>query len=77
MLIWFERDVNMVRCHEDRLGRGRESISTTERIPWHILEKIDASLVLESVSAWSNCWIIVPFRKDSDVPDGGESDGAR
>lgn len=67
----------MVRCHEDGLGRGRESISTTERIPWHILEKIDASLVLESVSAWSNSWIIVPFQKDSDGPDGGESDGAR
>lgn len=67
----------MVRCHEDRLGRGRKSISTTERISWHILEKIDASLVLESVSAWSNSWIIVPFQKDSDGPDGGESDGAR
>lgn len=67
----------MAKRREDRPGRGRESISTIKRISWHILEKIDDSQVLECVPAWSDCWITAVFLKDSDGPEGGESDGAR
>ena len=67
----------MAKCREDGPSGGRESISTTKRIPWHILVKIDDSQVLECVPAWSDCWIMAAFLKDSDGPEGGESDGAR
>lgn len=67
----------MAKRREDRPGGGRESISTTKRIPWHIFVKIDDSQVLECMPAWSDCRTIAAFLKDSDGPDGGESDGAR
>ena len=56
----------------------RERVSVTERIPEHILRKIDASLVREGVPVSHNHWIIEALvEKLKEVKTGDGENGAQ